>query len=103
MNESAEKKALADAEKHAEEFRRLHKVPLAEWQLAEEMTEDLQNSLLTEFWEVYDREGNDGRGNSGALPGSGMAAEVRPADGPSEKGKSPRLRGVRRGAKEHGK
>lgn len=56
MASKAEAKALADAERHATEFRRKYKVSLDQWKLAEAMTADLSRKLLEGFWEVYNRE-----------------------------------------------
>lgn len=76
----AEQQLELNVAKHAAEFRRKHKVPQAQWDLGEAMTEDLQSKLLREFWEVYDREGNDGRRGGKAFPGPGMENEMRAAN-----------------------
>jgi len=68
MNSDAEKQLELNAEVHAAQFRRKHKVPMSEWLLAEVMTEDLQAKLLREFWEVYDRESQRDVGRAATPP-----------------------------------
>jgi len=52
MDAKAEIKAAADAERMAREFIAEHNVPIRQWQLAEEMTKDLQDHLFKVFWDL---------------------------------------------------
>jgi len=53
MDAKAEAKALEDAKRHAEEFRVKHSIPIEEWNLAEEMAEDIKKQLLDDFWKLW--------------------------------------------------
>lgn len=53
MSAAAEKRAEADAVRHAEEFRKRHGVSDAEWTLAEAMTEDYLNHMRRIVWQIF--------------------------------------------------
>ena len=57
MDAKGEVKALEDAERHASEFRAKHKIPVEEWELAEQMTDDIRWQLVEDFWKAWE-EGN---------------------------------------------
>lgn len=56
MDAKAEAKALADQERHAREFVIKHNIPLRQWQLAEEMSADLQKKLFNDFWKLWEED-----------------------------------------------
>jgi uncharacterized tellurite resistance protein B-like protein len=54
MDAKGEAKAKADGERHAEEFRKKHSISVEEWNLAEEMMEDLRLKLVADFWKLWE-------------------------------------------------
>jgi hypothetical protein len=56
MNKSDEDKQAEWRERHAREFCLLNGISQAEWDLAQEMTDDLVANLFVNFWKIWERD-----------------------------------------------